>query len=66
MWLRTRTRRQARETIHADGPEPVDVEDVVHALEQAVLEGVKMATQLVFQERSKALSLRFYVRVCRF
>ncbi len=35
MWLRARTRRQARETIHADGPEPVDVEDVVHALELA-------------------------------
>lgn len=35
MWLRSRTRRHARETIHAEGPEPVDLDDVVHALELA-------------------------------
>lgn len=35
MWLRGRTRRRTREVKHADGPEPVDVEDVVHALELA-------------------------------
>lgn len=35
MWLRSRTRRAAREQVHADLPEAEDVEDVVHALELA-------------------------------
>ncbi|MBV1857806.1 MAG: RNA polymerase sigma factor [Nannocystaceae bacterium] len=35
MWLRGRTRRMAREQIHADAPDVADAEDVVHALELA-------------------------------
>lgn len=35
MWLRGRTRRTARELVHADVPEVADAEDVVHALELA-------------------------------
>lgn len=35
MWLRGRTRRTAREQVHADVPGVADAEDVVHALELA-------------------------------
>lgn len=35
MWLRGRTRRAAREHVHAEVPEVADAEDVVHALELA-------------------------------
>ena len=35
MWLRARTRRAERESRHAERPQPVDVEEVVHALELA-------------------------------